>query len=117
MFNETLLKAVFGRLSWESFPIHEPILLVTFVVVVALGLGIDVNTANNAGNTALHGAAMAGFNTIVQLLVDRGATVNAENTRGETPLKLAAEGFVRGGQLNVRPKTAALLRTLGGVLQ
>ena len=86
-------------------------------VEVALSLGNNVNAANNAGNTALHGAAMAGFNTIVQLLVEKGATLNARNTRGETPLKLAAEGFVRGGQLNVRPTTAALLRTLGGALQ
>jgi cytochrome o ubiquinol oxidase subunit 1 len=35
-----LAKIVFGRLSWESFPVHEPILLVTFVVVAGLGLGI-----------------------------------------------------------------------------
>jgi len=32
--------AIFGRLSLQSFPIHEPILLVTFGVVVLLGLGI-----------------------------------------------------------------------------
>ncbi|HEU0066858.1 MAG TPA: cytochrome o ubiquinol oxidase subunit I, partial [Sphingomonas sp.] len=40
MFNETLLKTVFGRLSLQSFPVHEPILLVTFAVVVLLGAGI-----------------------------------------------------------------------------
>ncbi|NQE64828.1 cytochrome o ubiquinol oxidase subunit I [Caulobacter sp. RHG1] len=40
MFDQTLAKTIFGRLSWESFPIHEPILLVTFAVVVLLGLGI-----------------------------------------------------------------------------
>ena len=32
--------ALFGRLSLEAFPIHEPILLWTFIVVVALGLGV-----------------------------------------------------------------------------
>ncbi len=37
---ENLAKIVFGRLSWESFPVHEPILLVTFIVVMLLGLGI-----------------------------------------------------------------------------
>ncbi|MDP9085910.1 MAG: cytochrome o ubiquinol oxidase subunit I [Pseudomonadota bacterium] len=36
--SDTLLKTIFGRLSWESFPIHEPILLITFAVVVTLGL-------------------------------------------------------------------------------
>src|SRR6188768_2651253 len=40
MFNESLARTIFGRLSFESFPIHEPILLVTFIVVVLLGAGI-----------------------------------------------------------------------------
>ena len=37
---DTLAKTVFGRLSWESLPFHEPILLGTFLVVVLLGLGV-----------------------------------------------------------------------------
>jgi cytochrome o ubiquinol oxidase subunit 1 len=40
MSDSSISKIVFGRLSLESFPIHEPILLVTFGVVVLLGLGI-----------------------------------------------------------------------------
>ena len=40
MFDQTLSKTIFGRLSFESFPIHEPILFVTFIVVLALGAGI-----------------------------------------------------------------------------
>ena len=35
-----LSKIIFGRLTWESFPIHEPILIGTFAVVAVLGLGI-----------------------------------------------------------------------------
>ncbi|AXJ97206.1 MULTISPECIES: cytochrome o ubiquinol oxidase subunit I [unclassified Sphingomonas] len=38
--SDSLLKSVFGRLTWESFPFHEPILLTTFIVVSLLGLGI-----------------------------------------------------------------------------
>ncbi len=38
--NDTLLKTIFGRLSLESFPIHEPILVGTFIGVVVLGLAI-----------------------------------------------------------------------------
>ncbi|UYY59228.1 cytochrome o ubiquinol oxidase subunit I [Sphingomonas sp. S2-65] len=34
--SDTLIKTIFGRLTLESFPIHEPIVLATFVVV-ALG--------------------------------------------------------------------------------
>src|SRR6218665_262192 len=38
--NDNLIKTVFGRLTWESFPFHEPILLGTFIVVALLGLGL-----------------------------------------------------------------------------
>ena len=40
MFTESLGRTIFGRLTLESFPIHEPILLVTFIVVALLGLGL-----------------------------------------------------------------------------
>ena len=36
----SIAKTIFGRLSWESFPFHEPILLVTFAVVVLGGLAV-----------------------------------------------------------------------------
>jgi cytochrome o ubiquinol oxidase subunit 1 len=35
----SIWKFIFGRLTWESFPIHEPILLATFIVVALLGVG------------------------------------------------------------------------------
>jgi cytochrome o ubiquinol oxidase subunit 1 len=38
--SSTLLKTIFGRLSIESLPFHEPIVLVTFIVVVLLGAGV-----------------------------------------------------------------------------
>ena len=40
MFDQSLAKTIFGRLTWESFPYHEPILVGTFAVVVLLGLAI-----------------------------------------------------------------------------
>jgi len=40
MFDESVTRAIFGRLGWESFPFHEPILVITFAVVALLGLGI-----------------------------------------------------------------------------
>ena len=36
----SIAKTIFGRLTWESFPIHEPILLVTFAVVALAGLAV-----------------------------------------------------------------------------
>jgi len=38
--NPELAKLLFGRLTWEAIPYHEPILLVTFVVVAIVGLVI-----------------------------------------------------------------------------
>ncbi len=35
-----LTKLIFGRLSWEAIPLHEPILLVTFAMVALGGLAV-----------------------------------------------------------------------------
>ena len=40
MSDQPLSKIIFGRLTWESLPLHEPILIGTFAVVALLGLGI-----------------------------------------------------------------------------
>ncbi|WP_101674854.1 cytochrome o ubiquinol oxidase subunit I [Alloalcanivorax mobilis] len=41
MFDQLdLTKLVFGRLTWESFPYHEPILVATFVAVALGGLAL-----------------------------------------------------------------------------
>ena len=38
--NTGLAKLVFGRLTWEAIPLHEPILLATFLAVVIGGLAV-----------------------------------------------------------------------------
>jgi ankyrin repeat protein len=76
---------------------------------------VDVNAANRAGNTALHDAARAGMNRVVQQLVSLGANVNAKNRRGETALQLAgAPRRNRGGDVFAgHQETTALLKSLG----
>jgi ankyrin repeat protein len=64
----------------------EPESAVLQAVSAALDLGADVNATNQAGDTALHTAATRGLNTVVQLLADKGAQLNAKNKRGLTPL-------------------------------
>ena len=82
-------------------------------VQLALELGADVNSTNDVGRTALHGAAHVRSDTIVQLLVDEGAMLNVADERGVTPLMIAEGGGhiflpgLGGGS------TAELLRTLG----
>ena len=48
-------------------------------VKMCLDLGIDVNARDGDGRTALHGAAHKGRNAVVQLLVDRGARLDAKD--------------------------------------
>jgi ankyrin repeat protein len=64
----------------------EPESAVLSTVAAALEIGADVNAANQAGDTALHTAAARGLNSVVQLLADKGAQLNAKNKRGLTPL-------------------------------
>ncbi len=82
-------------------------------VRAAIELGATVNAVNADGWTALHAAAYCGFNSIVELLVSKGAEVNIQNKSGDTPLKIA-EGYVFPNMVNVKPATAALLKKLGG---
>jgi ankyrin repeat protein len=83
-------------------------------VKLVLDLGCDVNAANQAGNTALYLAASRGYNTVVQLLADKGAKLDVKNKRGVTPL--AATLVTRKGDEGGQPRlksTADLLRKLG----
>jgi uncharacterized protein len=71
------------------------------VAKLALDLGANVNAANEAGDTALHGAAAKGYDSIIQALADKGAKLDIQNKRGRTPLSGA------------KKSSADLLRKLG----
>jgi len=97
----------------------EPQSRVRDAVQAALELGGNVDAVNQAGNTALHGAAFLGYDSVVQLLVERNATVNARNKRGQTPLGMLMERDAAAAKAvfspveGAFPSTVALLRTLG----
>jgi ankyrin repeat protein len=78
------------------------------VVKALVEVGADMNATNRAGQTALHGATRSGRNAIVQFLAEHGATLDAKDKQGRTPLDVA--------QNPIRPleQTAALLRRLAG---
>ena len=56
-----------------------------------LGKGARPDLQNEEGNTALAIAAQLGWIDGAQLLIDRRASVDAANSRGETPLILAVQ--------------------------
>lgn len=55
-------------------------------------LGADARGATTTGENALFGAAYRGWNTLLALLIDKGADVNAVSKAGVTPW-LAASGY------------------------
>ena len=82
-----------------------------------LDAGGEINAKDSIrGQTPLHGAAFWGWNPAVELLVARGADLNAKDNRGMTPVDSAlgkAGGNSRGGQrIDVHEDTAELLRKL-----
>lgn len=78
--------------------------------------GLDVNAQANDGQTAVHGAAMQGFDDVIKFLVAKGARPDVADKDGFTPLDVAlgkAGGFGFSGNEGVlREGTAALLREL-----
>ncbi|HTR37040.1 MAG TPA: ankyrin repeat domain-containing protein [Bryobacteraceae bacterium] len=78
-------------------------------------LGLSVNGATDKGETALHGAAHRGSDSIVKFLAEKGGNLNARNKKGFTPLDLAmGKGGYAGGLGPVHETTASLIKTLGG---
>jgi Raf kinase inhibitor-like YbhB/YbcL family protein len=82
-------------------------------VKLLLQLGVDVNAANEAGFTALHGTAYPGANDIVKLLVENGADLNAQDFRGRTAYRIAQGHKGSGMIFQIRSSTMELLASLG----
>jgi ankyrin repeat protein len=83
-------------------------------VTFLLDLGADINAANRVGMNALHAATYAGFDTVVQLLAEKGIKLNEKTKAGQTALGIAEGNFLSGFFFD-RPSTAAVLRKLGAV--
>ena len=81
-------------------------------IKLCLERGADSNAANSLGFTALHAAANRGWESIIQLLVDNGARLDAKDIAGRTPLVFAQGVFLAARPPEAKPKAAALLRKL-----
>ena len=59
---------------------------------IALDEGADINAANRAGRTPMHGAADIKSTELIRFLHDNGARLDVTDNEGETPLTLAGVG-------------------------
>jgi ankyrin repeat protein len=83
-------------------------------IQVCLEAGVDINTVDGRGQTALYGAALQGYDEVVRFLLAHGAKADIKDQRGFTALDAAegkAGGFgFGGGSANPHPTTAKILR-------
>lgn len=85
---------------------------------ILIDRGIDVNAADDRGQTAMHHAVLKNFPAVVQYLALRGADIAVVNGREQTPLVLAETVQTipgTNGLRGTRPKVAEVLRGLGAV--
>jgi ankyrin repeat protein len=86
-------------------------------IQLCLDTGVDINAANGQGQTAMHAAALKGYDKVVQFLADHGANLSVKDRQGKTPLDAAlglagGSGGFDGSRKDVHESTAELLKKL-----
>ena len=109
--------ARFNIIDNDTPQVPRPRDAVTAAVRLLLDAGADATHADSDGDTTLHAAAGANQPQVCELLVTRGALVNAKNTAGQTPLSLTLprKPQGRGPGFPGYPEAEAALRQLGAV--
>lgn len=75
-----------------------------------LALGADIDVRNYKGKTALHYAAKAGFLKVINLLIEKGATIDAPDKNLETPLFDALRSTIKDGEKQQAAVEALLVK-------
>ena len=102
----------YGHRSYPAFlpMIQERALEAT---KLCLELGLEINAANDMGQTALFGAVYMGGTVIAPYLGEQGAEMDVVNLRGHTPWMVGAQGESRSGSFYTHEETAEVLEALG----
>jgi ankyrin repeat protein len=87
---------------------------------VLTGAGANVNAVPKSGETALHSAALRGWNDLVKVLVADGAQLDVPARTSLTPIDFAMARY-QPGFLEPKPsphvETATLLKQLGATVE
>lgn len=75
-------------------------------------LGNDLDAENSMGIRAIHGAANRGLNDVVRYLVENGASLEAKDAQGRSPMTWAEGVFLATHPPERKPATIALLNEL-----
>jgi ankyrin repeat protein len=81
-------------------------------VKLCLERGAPINASNSLGLTAMHGAANRGWESIIQILADHGAVLDAKDKEGRTPMTFAQGIFLAVRPPVAKPEAMALLKRL-----
>jgi ankyrin repeat protein len=116
--NALMLAAGLGTAEQDTTGRYKTMAQAIKAIELMLEHGLDIDATDSRGRTALHGAALQGFDEVVAALAQRGAVLDVTDDRGFTPLDTAlglAGGWGFAGQDSVvQESTAALLRDLLG---
>jgi len=105
-----LLLAACGPSPFDEPPLHDAAMRGNLDTVKELiKSGVEVDSRNSEGATALHWAAFKGQTDVARYLLAKGADVNAHTRKGSTPLRLATT--------HEQHEVIKLLKAQGGVVE
>jgi ankyrin repeat protein len=114
--NELMLAAGVGTAEQDTTGRYKTETEAIAAIDILLAAGLDIDGADQRGRTALHGAALQGYDEVITALVERGANLIAADNDGHTPLDTAlglAGGWGFSGQVGVvQESTVALIERL-----
>jgi hypothetical protein len=114
--NALMLAAGLGTAEQDTTGRYKTETQAIETIDLLLKSGIEIDAVDARGRTALHGAALQGYDDVVQALVDRGASLDVKDSKGFTPLDTAlglAGGWGFAGDVGVvQESTVELLRRL-----